>query len=57
MTGVISVSNFPEDKIYILLDKDYKKELIESSINKLKLNNYFELIFIINPRRGAKCKK
>ena len=54
MDGGISISNFPEDKIYVLLDKDYRRELIESAIHKLKLKNYFELSLWINKNSKTK---
>ncbi len=44
----ISISNFPRDKIYVLLDKDYRKKLITNSMNKLACKNYFELSLWIN---------
>ena len=54
MVEVISVSNFPENKIYVLLDKKYRKELIESAVNTLNLNNYFELSLWINKNSKSK---
>ncbi len=54
MAELIAISGFPEDKIYVLLDKDYRKELIESSMNKLKVKSYFELSLWINKNSKAK---
>ena len=50
----ISVSDFPPSKIYILLDKNYRKFLIEKSMIKLNCKNYFELSLKINEMLKSK---
>lgn len=50
MKEEISICDFPEDKIYVLLDKTYRMELIEFCINKIGLKNYFELSIWINKK-------
>lgn len=54
MNETISIFNFPKDKIYVLLDKGYLKNLIERVINKLKCKNYFELSLNINKKFKTK---
>jgi len=44
----IRVSNFPKDKVYVLLDKEYRELLFRKSIKKLNCKNYFELALFIN---------
>jgi len=48
MNETIHISDFPEDKIYILLNEKYRKNLIEKARHKLECKNYFELSLIIN---------
>jgi len=44
----INISNFPYDKIYVLLSKGYRRNLINNSIKILKLKNYYGLSKWIN---------
>jgi hypothetical protein len=50
----INIFNFPEDKIYVLLTKEYRKYLIEKSMQKLNCKNYFELSLSINKHHKTK---
>jgi|GEM_PF-2651035 len=44
----IKISNFPQERIYVLLSEKYRKFLIEKSMKKLTCKNYFELSLWIN---------
>jgi len=50
----VSIENFPKNKIYILLYKEYLKKLIKNSMNKLNCRNYFELSCWINKKLNTK---
>ncbi len=50
----ISLKDFPREKIYVLLKKDYRKNLINSSMNKLNCKNYFDLSIWINKKLKTK---
>lgn len=54
MKEVIKISNFPRDKIYVLLKKGYRKELIKDSMDLLNCKNYFELSSWINKKLKMK---
>lgn len=45
---VINVSDFPENKIYILFNKTYRENLIKKAMKKLKYKSYFELSLWLN---------
>jgi DNA-binding transcriptional ArsR family regulator len=51
---VISISNFPKERIYILLDKNYRRYLIQKSMKILNCKNYFELACWINKTSKTK---
>jgi hypothetical protein len=51
---LIGLLNFPKDKIYVLLNKDCRKRLFESSLKILKCKNYFELSLCLNKRLNTK---
>jgi len=44
----VGLLNFPRDKIYVLLNEDYRKNFFRKSIKKLSCKNYFELSQWIN---------
>ncbi|MBU2522808.1 MAG: hypothetical protein KKE23_00775 [Nanoarchaeota archaeon] len=50
----ISIKDFPEDSIYVLLNKDSRTDLINDSINKLNCKNYFGLSIWINKKLKTK---
>ncbi len=50
----VYIKDFPEEKIYILLNKNYRKNLINNSMNKLSCKNYFELSIWINKKLKSK---
>ncbi len=50
----IDVSNFPKEKIYILLNRNFRRNLIEKSMQKLNCKNYFELALWINKTSKTK---
>ncbi|MFH1711127.1 MAG: winged helix-turn-helix domain-containing protein [Nanoarchaeota archaeon] len=50
----IHLCNFPKNKIYLLLKKDYRMDLINKSIKKLGCKNYFELSLWINKNSRTK---
>jgi len=50
MEEVINISDFPTDKIYILLEEDYRKKLFHLSLAKLGCKSYYDLSIIINKR-------
>ena len=54
MKEVIRISDFPSDKIYVFLNKNYRKELIKNSMNLLNCKNYFELSLWINKKLKTK---
>ncbi len=52
--NIVKIKDFPENKIYILLDKNYRKNLIKKSIKKLRYKTYFELSIWINKKFNVK---
>ncbi|MBU3896472.1 MAG: winged helix-turn-helix domain-containing protein [Nanoarchaeota archaeon] len=46
----ITINAFPKTKIYVSLKEEFKKHLIDFSIRKLKLKNYYELALWINKK-------
>lgn len=50
----ITISNFPKDKIYVLLNDNYRKFLINKSMKKLNCKNLFELSLHINKISNSK---
>ncbi|MBU3913808.1 MAG: winged helix-turn-helix domain-containing protein [Nanoarchaeota archaeon] len=50
----VSVKDFPEGKTYVLLSKNYRKNLISHSMNQLNCKNYFELSIWINKKLKTK---
>ena len=50
----INISKFPKDKIYVLIDKEYRKFIIKKSIERLKSKNFFELSLWINKTSKTK---
>lgn len=55
MKDVISIADFPSDKIYVLLDKSYRENLLMKVMHKLECSNFFELSLIINKKLKIKC--
>ncbi len=54
MDKVINLSNFPKDKIYVLLDKATRVKIINNATKILKCKNYFELSIWINKNFKSK---
>lgn len=50
----IHLSAFPQDKIYVLLNEYFRKNLINNSMSKLNCKNYFELSLWINKKLRTK---
>ncbi|MCX6750686.1 MAG: hypothetical protein NTZ83_04470, partial [Candidatus Pacearchaeota archaeon] len=50
----IRIKDFPEEKIYVLLNKEFRKNLINTSINKLNCKSYFDLSIWINKKLKTK---
>jgi len=47
---LINITDFPKDKIYILLNKNHRDSLIKKSMKLLNCKNYFELSLWINKK-------
>lgn len=54
MEKVINLSDFPEDKIYLSFDDVTRSKLIDNSVKRLRLKNYFELSLLVNKRFEVK---
>jgi DNA-binding MarR family transcriptional regulator len=50
----INIKDFPYNRIYVLLNKESRKKLINNSMNKLNCKNYFELSIWINKKLKTK---
>ncbi|MBS3092439.1 hypothetical protein J4466_03400 [Candidatus Pacearchaeota archaeon] len=50
----IKISDFPKDKLYILVNKEFRVNLFKESLKRLKLRNYFELSIYLNKKLKSK---